>query len=341
MALARILPIIVFLVFGLFPAAEADQCFWFYNQRPSLFLSGWDDIFRMITISPRPENQATINDFIKKIDSRLQNSEGSWPTSSKEIFESEIYKKFVQADADFKVKILDHHPHFKTWIDWQIRRNQQSNTIGIKNHDEVVAHQKFLGWLELDKWITDKAIQDRNRLFWKNGSADVLGNADLSFLLEINKRVIEETGSSRLSITKSSLFTFLSAGKIRTSNVSAANIEKKRQDVYIDHKSVPGAIEQAFRWLRQDSKNLHPLVRVMTFYQLMISIHPFADGNGRSIRFYCDYLLFQLGYPPLAEGYPVAQFINSMGNIVWQSELLEDRTEHYFHNVRRGIGSRF
>ncbi len=61
---------------------------------------------------------------------------------------------------------------------------------------------------------------------------------------------------------------------------------------------VPDLIDELFAWLHNEGQNLHPAVRATVFHHRFVWIHPFFDGNGRTVRLLMNLLLMQAGYPP-------------------------------------------
>jgi Fic family protein len=51
-----------------------------------------------------------------------------------------------------------------------------------------------------------------------------------------------------------------------------------------DVKDVKKEVEQLLNWLNSDSYDIHPVIASAVFHIQFVSIHPFADGNGRSTR---------------------------------------------------------
>jgi Fic family protein len=49
-------------------------------------------------------------------------------------------------------------------------------------------------------------------------------------------------------------------------------------------KDIEREIEQLLDWLSHDSYDIHPVIASAIFHVQFVSIHPFADGNGRSTR---------------------------------------------------------
>lgn len=47
-----------------------------------------------------------------------------------------------------------------------------------------------------------------------------------------------------------------------------------------------------------EAKSLHPVVRATIFHHRFVWIHPFYDGNGRTVRLVYNLLLMSEGYPP-------------------------------------------
>jgi Fic family protein len=51
-------------------------------------------------------------------------------------------------------------------------------------------------------------------------------------------------------------------------------------------------------WLQENPLHLHPLLLATAFHHRFVFIHPFADGNGRTVRLLFNLLLMSKGYPP-------------------------------------------
>jgi Fic family protein len=53
-------------------------------------------------------------------------------------------------------------------------------------------------------------------------------------------------------------------------------------------------------WFRTEKKNpnLDPILFAIEFHYRFIRIHPFDDGNGRTVRILMNFILMQYGYPP-------------------------------------------
>lgn len=60
---------------------------------------------------------------------------------------------------------------------------------------------------------------------------------------------------------------------------------------------VPDLMEQLFAELSRISD---PLTKAATLHHGIASIHPFADGNGRSARLAMNFILLTAGYPPIS-----------------------------------------
>ena len=52
------------------------------------------------------------------------------------------------------------------------------------------------------------------------------------------------------------------------------------------------------QWTRDEALDLHPIVKAAIFHHRFVWIHPFFDGNGRTVRLLFNLLLMTEGYPP-------------------------------------------
>ncbi len=79
-------------------------------------------------------------------------------------------------------------------------------------------------------------------------------------------------------------------GAYRQSNVTAGSYQAPR------YNDVPRLMKQFVRWLNDgNGRSLDPIVRAIVAGFLLVSIHPFGDGNGRTSRGVESYLLYRAG----------------------------------------------
>jgi Fic family protein len=57
-------------------------------------------------------------------------------------------------------------------------------------------------------------------------------------------------------------------------------------------------MEELISWVNDEGAALHPIVRASMFHHRFVWIHPFFDGNGRTVRLVFNLLLMRDGYPP-------------------------------------------
>lgn len=51
-------------------------------------------------------------------------------------------------------------------------------------------------------------------------------------------------------------------------------------------------------WVRKEGNGLHPIIRAALFHHILVWIHPFFGGNGRTARLVYNMLLIKEGFPP-------------------------------------------
>jgi Fic family protein len=62
-------------------------------------------------------------------------------------------------------------------------------------------------------------------------------------------------------------------------------------------KDVPNEMKRLLLWHQKNKKKIHPIVLVSYFHSAFESIHPFADGNGRTGRLIMNFMLYKFKYP--------------------------------------------
>lgn len=61
-------------------------------------------------------------------------------------------------------------------------------------------------------------------------------------------------------------------------------------------EDVAALIDDLLVWLHEDEDQIHPIIKAGIFHYEFVSIHPFADGNGRVTRLLTLLYLYQRGY---------------------------------------------
>lgn len=60
---------------------------------------------------------------------------------------------------------------------------------------------------------------------------------------------------------------------------------------------VPYLLEDFFAWLNSpEAMEIHPILRAGIVHYVLVAIHPFVEGNGRTVRAYTQLLLMKEGY---------------------------------------------
>ncbi|MGQ0797665.1 MAG: Fic family protein, partial [Methanobacteriota archaeon] len=58
-------------------------------------------------------------------------------------------------------------------------------------------------------------------------------------------------------------------------------------------------LQEFFRWYAPSRDRLHPVELAALVHLKFVTVHPFADGNGRVARLLMNFVLHERGYPML------------------------------------------
>lgn len=58
-------------------------------------------------------------------------------------------------------------------------------------------------------------------------------------------------------------------------------------------------LQEFFRWYSKNKNKIHPVELAALVHLKFVTIHPFADGNGRISRLIMNFILHKKGYPML------------------------------------------
>ena len=62
-------------------------------------------------------------------------------------------------------------------------------------------------------------------------------------------------------------------------------------------REVPGLVHNLFLWIKDDGQAYPPIIRAALTHEMLLAIHPFMDGNGRTARLILNLQLMRDGYP--------------------------------------------
>jgi Fic family protein len=84
------------------------------------------------------------------------------------------------------------------------------------------------------------------------------------------------------------------AGRIRNAGVriTGANFTPPSA------RKVPDLLEELISWINHEHDQMHDIIKAAIFHHRFVWIHPFFDGNGRTVRLVYNLFLIRLGFPP-------------------------------------------
>lgn len=75
---------------------------------------------------------------------------------------------------------------------------------------------------------------------------------------------------------------------------------------------VTGLVNQLFTWVKENKDSVHPLILSSVFHYEFVFIHPFSDGNGRTVRLWQNILLYN--WKKIFEYLPIESQIHKYQN---------------------------
>ena len=86
------------------------------------------------------------------------------------------------------------------------------------------------------------------------------------------------------------------SGNIRQHNVGIIN---NARITFASVPEIPKRLEEFFSWINKHDQKENPVEFACLAHYKFVSIHPFADGNGRISRLIMNYILYKYDYPLL------------------------------------------
>lgn len=129
-----------------------------------------------------------------------------------------------------------------------------------------------------------EVLNYNDALVWLNASFEKTMKFDLKLLLQIHKAVTQ------------GLLPRFRCGKVRTEAVFV-NGPQSGETIYWppDASEVDELLKQLFGFVKEGSEKFDPLIIAGIFHKQFVLIHPFMDGNGRTVRLVTKVLLARMG----------------------------------------------
>jgi Fic family protein len=144
----------------------------------------------------------------------------------------------------------------------------------LKNEPKHIrdSEREVLNYNKVLEWLDKKPSKEINQF-------------DSALILQIHQMVTD-----RLLIEDQS-------GKYRKQPVFV-NDPQLRKTIYLppDHQNVEELMNQLFNYVHKNTKDIDALILAGIFHKQFVIIHPFTDGNGRTVRIATKKLLSRLGF---------------------------------------------
>ncbi len=192
--------------------------------------------------------------------------------ASREVIENAplvpYYEKQFQSDA------LMRQVHHGTHIEGTDLSFEQ--TRRVLEGEEIVAHERDV----------QEVINYRNVMNLLDDLAAKRGGYGLEVLLEIHHETVNKIVAPE------------KAGALRTTKVIIK--DEGTGEVILEPPTsveVPYILNDFFEWLNsEEAKEVHAILRAGIAHYVLVSVHPFVEGNGRTVRAFANLVMMREGY---------------------------------------------
>lgn len=192
--------------------------------------------------------------------------------ASKEVVENAplvpSFEKQFQSDA--QVRTIYHGTHIEgndlTFI----------QTKRVLEGQEVIARPRDI----------QEVINYRNATELLDELREKRGGYELSMLLDIHRATVDKiVAEEKVGVFRSTQVVIKEEGTGKVIFQPPPAVE------------VPYLLEDFFEWLNNDlAKEIHPVIRAGIAHYVLVAIHPFVEGNGRTVRAFTTLILMREGY---------------------------------------------
>lgn len=174
------------------------------------------------------------------------------------------------------IKLLEKAREISTYSSTSV----EGNPLPLSEVKKILKHKpKHARDSEKEIINYNQALVDLNQKITKKNLT-----FDLSLILKIQQTITRD------------LVPNYQNGKIRTKPVFVNN-PKTGQTIYWppDHKDVPQLLQELLDYIKHNKNKIDPLLLAGIFHKQFVIIHPFMDGNGRTVRLATKALLADMG----------------------------------------------
>jgi Fic family protein len=151
----------------------------------------------------------------------------------------------------------------------------------LKDHIEIKGHNEAILWIEdivrNEKPLTETFIRELHKLILKEP-------------YEVDAITVDGNPTKKL----------ISIGEYKS---TPNHVKTKTGEIFhfASPEETPGKMGDLINWYHTETTkvNFDPIIIASLFHYKFIRIHPFDDGNGRTVRILMNFILMKFGFPPV------------------------------------------
>lgn len=210
--------------------------------------------------------------------------------SPKYIISNKILKNVGQVEASKEV--IENAPLVPSY-----EKQFQNDAIAKTIHHGTHIEGNELNLVQTKKILEGQEVYGRPR-----DIQEVINYRNVMTLLdELSFKRGDLTSEILLDIHRATVEKIVSNEKVGVLRVTQVIIKEEGTDKVVlkppPFVEVPYLLEDFFSWLNSDAaKEIHPVIRAAIVHYVLVAIHPFVEGNGRTVRAFTQLLLMREGY---------------------------------------------
>jgi fido (protein-threonine AMPylation protein) len=262
--------LILAFVVGESSSVRAD--WWLFN-RPKICKQVFEPNYYSRAVGVTPWKDPLSGDLFRKLDVRAE-----WHPTDKLLadwreIDSTSKEDFSKWDSLYAVEPSQLSPDKRALFE-KIQRERMENSTSIDpkadDRDTVRARKN---WREADLLVRRWVIEN--------------DEITLERILELNRK-----------LGQGLKFNHGIPGKIRKQSVGITFGEDGIFHPFMEAKDLSAGLGLFFAWLKENEPFRNPIEFAALAGERFVSLHPFIDGNGRTTRLICDWILMRHGLPP-------------------------------------------